>query len=111
MGSDLADIAFPHRKGRQFGVTSFALVFVMLFFEIEGIVAVALLLAGRLSLFLDFQPLIAPSAVLVSLTTALVFAWRARTWTRRRIARAVGTRDTALSGYAERIAQQHRSHG
>ena len=111
MGQGIRDLAFPHRTGRQFGVMSFALVFVVLFLEIEAVVAVGLLLAGRIGLFLDFQPLIVPAAVLVSLVTAAVFAWRARTWTRRRMARIVGKPDSAVSGYAERIAQQHRSHG
>lgn len=105
----LRDIAFPHRRGRLFGVTSFALVFVMLFFEIEGIVAVALLVAGRLEAFLDFQPLIVPSAALVSLATAAVFSWRARTWGRRRVSKAMA-RDPRSSSYAERLARQHRSH-
>lgn len=104
----LGDIAFPYRANRRFGMSSFALLFLVLLAEIEAVVFLALLLAGRGDTFLDFQPLIVPAAVLVSLTAAAVFSWRARRWTRVRMD---NTRlySTESSGYAERLAQQHRT--
>lgn len=106
----LGDIAFPYRANRRYGAASFALLFVTLLVEIELLVFVALVLAGRGDLFLALQPLIVPAAVFVSLTAAAVFAWRARAWTRVRIDGTRGyTAETA--SYAERLAQQHRPQG
>ena len=106
----IGDIAFPYRANRGFGATSFALLFVALLLEIELIVFVALAVAGRADRFLDLQTMVIPAAVLVSLTAALVFSWRARSWTRARMARV--TRHSAeASGYAERLTQRHRSQG
>ena len=106
----LGDIAFPYRANRGFGAASFALLFVALLLEIELIVFVALLFTGRAERFLELQPLVVPAAVLVSLTAALVFAWRARAWTRARMD-SVAKLSSQSSGYAERLAQQHRSQG
>ena len=107
----LSEIAFPYRTKRSFGVTSFALVFVMLILEIELLVAIALGIVGhRFDLFVDLQTVLLPGAVLVSLVTSSVFAWRARSWTKSRIA---GLRDygTATSGYAERLAKSRPGSG
>lgn len=104
----LGDIAFPYRANRRFGASSFALLFLVLLAEIEAVVLLALVLAGRGGTFLDFQPLVIPASVLVSLTAAAVFSWRARQWTRVRMD---NTRlySAETSGYAERLAQQHRT--
>jgi hypothetical protein len=107
----LSDIAFPYRANRSFGVVSFSLVFVMLVVEIELIVAIALgIVAHRFDLFLTLQSVLLPGAALVSLVTSLVFAWRARSWTKRRIA---GLREwgTGTSAYAEKIAARSRNSG
>jgi len=104
----LGDIA-PYRANQRYGVASFALLFVALLAEIELIVFVALAVAGRAELFLQLQPLIIPSAVMVSLTAALVFAWRASAWTRARMD-DVAEYSTESAGYAERLAQQRRPH-
>ena len=83
----LRDIAFPYRAHRSFGVASFALVFVALFVEIELLVLLALgIVAHRLDLFIALQTAVFPVAAAVSLVATGVFAWRARAWTRARIA-------------------------
>jgi len=85
----LLDLLFPYRHDRSFGAASFALVFLLLIGEIEALVLVALGVIGRQTqLFVDLQPIIFPAACLVSLATAGVFWWRARRWTRARIASA-----------------------
>ena len=107
----LAEIAFPYRANRGFGVVSFSLVFVMLVLEIEILVAIALgIVAHRFDLFLALQPVVLPGAALVSLVTAAVFAWRARSWTKARIA---GLREwgSGTSAYAEKIAARTRNSG
>jgi len=101
----LADIAFPYRAMRPFGVVSFAFVFLMLVLEAEIVVFIGLgIIAHRVDLFLDLQPDILPAVVLVSLITSSVFAWRARAWSKARIE---GLRDwggAATSSYAEKLA-------
>jgi|GEM_PF-1625436 len=83
----LIDIAFPYRAHRSFGAASFALVFVVLFAEIELLVLLALgIVAHRLDLFIALQTAVFPAAAAVSLVATSVFAWRARVWTRARIA-------------------------
>ncbi len=107
----LSDIAFPYRAQKSFGVVSFSLVFVMLIVEIELLVAVALgIVAHRFDLFLDLQSILLPGATLVSLVTSAVFAWRARSWSKARIA---GLREwgTGTSAYAEKIAARSRGSG
>lgn len=107
----LSDIAFPYKAQRGFGVVSFALVFVMLVIEIEVLVGVTLgIVAHRLDLFLELQSVLFPGAVLVSLLTAAVFAWRARSWSKSRIA---GLREWSAgsSSYAEKIAARRSGSG
>ncbi|GAC1459653.1 MAG: hypothetical protein NVSMB8_09450 [Candidatus Limnocylindrales bacterium] len=83
----LLEIAFPYRAHRSFGAASFALVFVSLIAEIEALVLLALVIvARRLDLFFALQTAVFPAAVAVSLVATGVFAWRARSWTRARIA-------------------------
>ena len=83
---NLPDVAFPHRAKRSFGAASFALIFLILLGEIEALVFVALaVVAHRLDLFVDLQPIILPGACLVALSAAGVFWWRARQWTKQRI--------------------------
>ena len=106
----LRDLAYPYRANRAYGIVSFTLLFLLLLAEIEFIVLVALAAAGRTEFFIPLQPIVIPAAVLVSLTAALVFAWRARGWTRRRMD-AVAQYTAGSARYAERRAQQHRSGG
>ncbi len=107
----LGDIAFPYKAKRSFGIVSFCFVFVMLLLEAEAVVFVGLgIIAHRIDLFLDLQQDILPAAVLVSLIASLVFAWRARAWTKTRIE---GLRDwggAATSSYAEKIAARRTPH-
>lgn len=82
----LADLLFPYKARRSFGAASFALIFLIALAEVELLVAIALgIVAHRLDLFLTLQPLILPGACLVALSTAAVFWWRARSWTRSRV--------------------------
>jgi hypothetical protein len=84
--SSLMDVAFPYRIKRRFGAASFALIFLVLLAEIEILVFVALaIIAHRLDLFMDLQPIILPGACLVALAASAVFWWRARSWTRQRV--------------------------
>jgi hypothetical protein len=81
------DIAFPYRAHRSFGAASFALVFIALIAEIEILVLLALgIVAHRLDLFVDLQLAVFPAAAAISLAATSVFSWRARAWTRARIA-------------------------
>jgi hypothetical protein len=85
MGS-LMDVAFPYRIKRSFGAASFALIFLVLLAEIEVLVFIALaIVAHRLDLFVELQPMVLPGACLVALTAAGVFWWRARKWTQQRV--------------------------
>jgi hypothetical protein len=80
------DVAFPYRIKRSFGAASFALIFLVLLAEIELLVFIALaIVAHRLDLFMDLQPIVLPGACLVALTAAIVFWWRARQWTKQRV--------------------------
>ena len=88
--NSLLDIAFPYRRRHSFGAASFALTFLVLLFEVELLAAIGVAIATRqLQLWWDLQPIVLPTACLVSLATAAVFWWRARSWTKRRIAQAV----------------------
>jgi hypothetical protein len=88
--SSLLDIAFPYRRRHSFGAASFALTFLVLLFEVELLAAIGVAIATRqLQLWWDLQPVVLPTACLVSLATAAVFWWRARSWTKNRIAMAV----------------------
>jgi len=98
----LIEIAFPYRAQRGFGATSFALLFVSLIVEIELIVLLGLI--GQLDLFFVLQPAVFPAAAMVSLAAAGVFTWRARAWTRARIAGLA-----AFGGDSERYAATLRA--
>ncbi|MEP7003661.1 MAG: hypothetical protein ABI888_03900 [Chloroflexota bacterium] len=101
----LGDIAFPYRAKRSFGVVSFAFVFLMLVLEAELIVFIGLgIIAHRVDLFIELQQDILPAAVLVSLVTSAVFAWRARAWTKTRLAGLREWGGASTSSYAEKIA-------
>src|SRR2546428_11333317 len=83
--TNLLDVAFPHRTKRGFGAASFALIFLVLLGEIELLVFVAVaIVAHRLDLFTDLQPIILPGACLVALSASAVFWWRPRPGTRQR---------------------------
>jgi hypothetical protein len=80
------DVAFPYRIKRTFGAASFALIFLVLLAEIEFLVFIGLaVVAHRLDLFMDLQPIVLPGACLVALTASIVFWWRARQWTKQRV--------------------------
>src|SRR5712691_2416418 len=84
--SSLIDIAFPYRRKRSFGAASFAFTFLVLLFEVELLAFVGVAIAARqLQLWWDLQPIVFPTACLVSLATAAVFWWRARSWSKERI--------------------------
>jgi hypothetical protein len=82
----LLDVAFPYRIKKAFGAASFALIFLILLGEIEALVFIALaVIAHRLDLFIDLQPIVLPGACLVALAAAGVFWWRARSWNKQRV--------------------------
>ena len=82
----LIDIAFPYRNKKAFGAASFALIFLVLLLEVEGLVFVALaIVAHQVQLWWDLQPVILPGACLISLSSATVFWWRARSWSKERV--------------------------
>jgi hypothetical protein len=84
--TSLIDIAFPYRRRRSFGAASFAFTFLVLFFEVQLLAFVGILLAARqIELWWDLQPIVFPTACLVSLATAAVFWWRARSWSKHRV--------------------------
>jgi hypothetical protein len=85
--SSLIDIAFPYRRRRSFGAASFAFTFLVLVFEVELLAFIGVAIAARqLQLWWDLQPIVFPTACLVSLATAGVFWWRARSWSKHRVA-------------------------
>jgi uncharacterized protein YhhL (DUF1145 family) len=85
--SSLIDIAFPYRRRRSFGAASFAFTFLVLLFEVELLAFIGVALAARQpQLWWDLQPIVFPTACLVSLAAAAVFWSRARSWSRQRIA-------------------------
>ncbi len=101
----IADIAFPYRAKKNFGAASFALIFLVLLIEIEALVFVALaIIAHRADLFVDLQEIVLPGACLVSLTTAGVFWWRARAWSKERVAMLDAWAGGGTS-YGERLAK------
>ena len=84
--SNLIDIAFPYRRRRSYGAASFAFTFLVLLFEVEMLAFIGVAIAGRqLQLWWDLQPVVFPTACLVSLAAAAVFWWRARSWSKRRV--------------------------
>jgi hypothetical protein len=101
----IGEILFPYRAKRSFGVISLAFLFLVLLAEIELVVFVGLgLVAHRADLFIDLQADILPAAVIVSLVSSSVFAWRARAWTRARIAGISEWGGPASSAYGEKLA-------
>jgi hypothetical protein len=87
--SSLLDIAFPYRRQRSYGAASFAFTFLVLLFEVELLAFIGVAIAARQpQLWWDLQPIVLPTACLVSLATAAVFWWRARSWSKQRIAMA-----------------------
>ncbi|HEV8669282.1 MAG TPA: hypothetical protein VGS01_00955 [Candidatus Limnocylindria bacterium] len=106
--SGLLDVAFPHRLKKSFGAASFALIFLILLGEIEALVFVALaIVAHRLDLFMDLQPVVLPGACLVALSAAGVFWWRARSWTRQRI-EMLNLWAKGGTAYGERLAKSRQ---
>lgn len=84
--TSLIDIAFPYRRRRSFGAASFAFTFLVLLFEVELLAFIGVAIAARqLQLWWDLQPIVFPTACLISLAAATVFWWRARSWSKNRI--------------------------
>lgn len=107
--SRLGDIAFPYRAKRSFGAASFALIFLVIILEVEALVLIALgVIAHRLDLFVDLQPVLLPAACVIALAAATVFWWRARRWTKNKIELlnvwAQGGTGGGGSAYGEKLA-------
>jgi len=108
---DLIDIAFPYRIRRTFGAASLALVFLLLLLEVEVLVFFALaVIAHHLDLFWDLQPILLPGACLISLSAALVFSWRARSWSRRRV-EALEAWTGSGTSFAQTLAKKRTRQG
>jgi hypothetical protein len=102
------DVAFPYRIKRSFGAASFALIFLILLAEIELLVFIALaIVAHRLDLFMDLQPIVFPGACLVALMASVVFWWRARQWTKQRV-EMLNLWAKGGTAYGERLAKSLR---
>jgi hypothetical protein len=85
--SSLIDVAFPYRRKRSYGAASFAFMFLALLLEVELLAFIGVAIAARQpQLWWDLQPIVFPTACLVSLAAAAVFWWRARTWSKQRVA-------------------------
>jgi hypothetical protein len=84
--SSLIDIAFPYRRRRSYGAASFAFTFLVLLFEVELLAFIGVALVARqLQLWWGLQPIVLPTACLVSLAATAVFWWRARSWNKQRV--------------------------
>jgi hypothetical protein len=84
--TSLIDIAFPYRRRQTFGAASFAFTFLVLLFEVELLAFIGVALVARQpQLWWDLQPIVFPTACLVSLAAATVFWWRARSWSKHRV--------------------------
>jgi hypothetical protein len=102
------DVAFPYRIKKSFGAASFALIFLILLGEIEGLVFIALaIVAHRLDLFVNLQPIVLPGACLVALTASGVFWWRARSWTKQRV-EVLNLWTEGGTAYGERVARSRQ---
>ena len=103
---------FPYRMKKGFGAASFALIFLVLVLEVEALALVALgIIAHRFDLFVDLQMVIFPVACLIALAAAIVFWWRARSWTKTRVELlnvwAAGTTTTgAGTAFGEKLASK-----
>jgi hypothetical protein len=85
--TSLIDIAFPYRRRRSFGAASFAFTFLVLLLEVQLLAFIGVAIAARQpQLWWDLQPTVFPTACLISLAAAVVFWWRARSWSKRRVA-------------------------
>jgi len=62
------------------------------------------IVAHRLDLFTDLQPVILPGGCLVALSAAGVFWWRARMWTKHRI-EMLNLWAQGGTAYGERLAK------
>jgi len=106
----LLDIAFPYRRKKTFGAASFALIFLVVLVEVEALIFVALaVVAHRLDLFVDLQEVVLPGACLIGLSTATVFWWRARSWTRERVEMLNAWAGGGTS-YGERLRSKRTAH-
>ena len=105
----LLDVAFPYRVRKTFGAASFALVFLLIFFEVEALVLVALGVVGRrLDLFIALGDSLLFAACLLALSASAVFWWRARTWSRQRVELLnLWTTDGVLYGRRGLKTRQH----
>ena len=102
------DVAFPYRIKKSFGAASFALIFLVLLAEIEFLVFIGLaIVAHRLDLFVELQPILLPGACLVALAAAGVFWWRARTWTKQRVD-ILNLWTESGTAYGERLAKSRQ---
>src|SRR3979409_676626 len=102
------DVAFPYRIKKRFGAASFALIFLILLGEIEGLVFIALaIVAHRLDLFVNLQPIVLPGACLVALTASGVFWWRGRSWTKQRV-EVLNLWTEGGTAYGERVARSRQ---
>ncbi len=101
----LIDVAFPYRARRPFGAASFALVFLLIVAEVEALGLMALgIVAHRFDLFIALQEAILPAACFVALAGAATFWWRARSWTKRRVA-SLDLWAGGGSAFGERLAK------
>src|SRR2546427_13291764 len=84
--SGLIDIPSPYRRRRSYGAASFAFTFLVLLFEVETLAFIGVAIAARqLQLWRDLQPIVLPTACLVSLAAAPGFWWRAPSRSKRRL--------------------------
>ena len=109
--SSLLDIAFPYRRKKSFGAASFALIFLIIVVEVEALFLVALgVIAHRFDLFVDLQAVLLPGACFIALSAAVVFWWRARSWTKTRVEMlnqwAQGGTAGGGAAYGERLARK-----
>lgn len=101
----LIDVAFPYRAKKSFGAASFALVFLLIVAEVEALALVALgIVAHRFDLFVALQEAILPGACFIALAGAGTFWWRARSWTKQRVA-SLTLWAGGGSAYGERLAR------
>jgi len=101
----LMDIAFPYRTKKSFGAASFALVFLIIVFEVEALILVALgVVAHRFDLFVDLQEVILPGACFIALTSSVAFWWRARSWSKARV-EALNLWAGGGTAFGERLAK------
>jgi hypothetical protein len=104
--SSLIDIAFPYRRRRSYGAASFAFTFLVLVFEVELLAFIGVAIAARqLPLWWDLQPIVFPTACLISLATATVFWWRARSWSRQRVMTAEAWARDGIT-FGQQLAQK-----